>query len=166
MSTATAAAVAQRGTPATLNLDDIFGDCFFTPDGETVFQGEEIQDSVLPSGEGQNVANVASKLDPSTQSYQAVQAAGGIQTTNLDKPGQRASVMGTSGSTTAPSAAPKQSVPFQQPPQRQHHMQFATPASASALKKRSRNTTAGRSSSERKMSEQQKVERRCVICIG
>jgi|Transcript_12391 PAS domain S-box-containing protein len=155
MSTATAAAVAQRGTPATLNLDDIFGDCFFTPEGETVFSNE-VQEGVLPSGEGQNVANVASKLDTNTQSYQAVQAAGGIQTTNLDKPGQRATVMG--GPAPAAGTAPKQ--PFQQPPQRQHHMQFATPASASALKKRSRNTTSGRSSSERKMSEQQKVERR------
>ena len=34
------AAVAQRGTPATLNLDDIFGDVVFTPDGDTVFKSE------------------------------------------------------------------------------------------------------------------------------
>eukprot|EP00978_Attheya_sp_CCMP212_P015946 scaffold41397_cov49-Attheya_sp.AAC.1 len=36
-------AVANKGTPATLNLDDIFGDCFFTPDGDTVFLSDQQQ---------------------------------------------------------------------------------------------------------------------------
>lgn len=158
LSSAAAAAVAQRGTPATLNLDDIFGDCFFTPEGETVFLNET-PDGVVASGEGQNVATMASRPDPgNSQTYQPVSAAGGIQTTNLDKPGERALVM---GKTQTQSAAVAKQVPFQQAPQRQHHMQFATPATASALKKRSR-TTGGRNSSERKMSEQQKVERRYV----
>lgn len=154
-----AQAVAQRGTPATLNLDDIFGDCFFTPDGETVFMNDNQDGGVLASGEGQNVATVASKIDPHTQALVPMNQAGGIRTTNLDKPGETALIMG--GPNQAQQKQPTQAVPFQQAPQRQHHMQFATPASASALKKRSRGAAAGgRSSSERKMSEQQKVERR------
>jgi len=155
-------AVAQRGTPATLNLDDIFGDVFFTPDGDTVFMGEQQEDqTVLPSGEKDNVAPVASR--PQGQAYVPVPQAGGLPTTNLDKPGERALSMGPSGQ-----AAPMPSVPFQQPPQQSHHMQFAMPNAPmppqpQKTRSRSMTSTSSTRSSERKMSEQQKVERRYVV---
>jgi PAS domain S-box-containing protein len=159
LSASASQAVAQRGTPATLNLDDIFGDVFFTPDGDTVFMGEQQEEkSVLPSGE-KNVANVASR--PQGQAFVPVPQAGGIHTTNLDRPGERALAMGVSGQ-----AAPTPAIPFQHPPQQTHHMQFAMPnapvAPQPAQKKRSRSTSSAASarSAERKMSEQQKVERR------
>ena len=60
LSASAAAAVAERGTPATLNLDDIFGDVMFTPDGDTVFLSEEQE--ILPSGE-KHVTNMASKVN-------------------------------------------------------------------------------------------------------
>lgn len=164
LSASASQAVAQRGTPATLNLDDIFGDVFFTPDGDTVFMGEEQEEkAVLPSGE-KNVAATASR--PQGQAYVPVPQAGGLHTTNLDRPGERALAMGASGQ-----AAPTPSIPFQQPPQQSHHMQFAMPnapvAPQSEQKKRSRSTasTASARSAERKMSEQQKVERRYVLLI-
>ena len=159
LSEPTSQAVAQRGTPATLNLDDIFGDVFFTPDGDTVFMGEQQEEqSVLPSGEKDEVAPVASR--PQGQTYVPVPQAGGLQTTNLDKPGQRALSMGPSGQ-----AAPMPAVPFQHPPQQSHHLQFAMPGAPTIPppeKKRSRSTASSSSarSSERKMSEQQKHERR------
>jgi PAS domain S-box-containing protein len=159
LSASASQAVAQRGTPATLNLDDIFGDVFFTPDGDTVFMGEQQEEkSVLPSGE-KNVANVASR--PQGQAFVPVPQAGGLHTTNLDRPGERALAMGVSGQ-----AAPTPAIPFQHPPQQTHHMQFAMPnapvAPQPAQKKRSRSTSSAASarSAERKMSEQQKVERR------
>jgi PAS domain S-box-containing protein len=159
LSASASQAVAQRGTPATLNLDDIFGDVFFTPDGDTVFMGEQQEEkSLLPSGE-KNVANVASR--PQGQAFVPVPQAGGLHTTNLDRPGERALAMGVSGQ-----AAPTPAIPFQHPPQQTHHMQFAMPnapvAPQPAQKKRSRSTSSAASarSAERKMSEQQKVERR------
>lgn len=168
MSASTTAAVAQRGTPATLNLDDIFGDVFFTPDGDTVFMGEqEEEQTVLPSGEKDNVAPVASK--PQGQTFVPVPQAGGLHTTNLDKPGERALSMGPTGQ-----AAPTPAVPFQQPPQQSHHMQFAMPNAPVApplpsqppKPKRSRTSSTGSSRpSDRKMSEQQKVERRYVFLV-
>lgn len=160
MSAVASQAVAQRGTPATLNLDDIFGDVFFTPDGDTVFMGEQQEEqSVLPSGEKDDVASVASR--PQGQTYVQVPQAGGLATTNLDKPGQRALSMGPSGQ-----AAPTSAVPFQHPPQQSHHLQFAMPGAPTIpppqKKPRSRSTASSSSarSSERKMSEQQKHERR------
>lgn len=161
LSASASAAVAQRGTPATLNLDDIFGDVFFTPEGDTVFMGEQQEEqTVLPSGEKGIVASVASK--PQGQAFVPVPQAGGLHTTNLDKPGERALSMGPSGQ-----AAPTPAVPFQQPPQQSHHMQFAMPnapvvSAPAPAKKRSRSTSSTGSSrpSDRKMSEQQKVERR------
>jgi len=141
-------AVASRGNPATLNLDDIFGDVLFTPDGETIFL-DEAPEQVLPSGEEQ-VATVASKPTDAGQ-FVPVPVAGGLTATNLHRPGLPATVMGSSGTaTTAP-------VPFKQPPQQRHHLQYATPAQIAAAKGK-RKGAGGRT--DRKMSEQQKVERR------
>lgn len=151
------AAVAQRGTPATLNLDDIFGDVLFTPDGETVFmsevQGEEAG-PVVQSGEGDAVATQASRVVG--DKLVPVANAGGIQTTNLLNPEKKALTMGaaTAGSNQT------STVPFKRAPQQRHHLQYAAPEMVAAMKKRSRSAAGGGKGSERKMSEQQKVERR------
>jgi hypothetical protein len=138
-SASTQQAVAQRGTPATLNLDDIFGDVMFTPDGDTVFMSEE-QDA-LNSGEA-HITTMATKI----RGNMAIpsQKAGGLYTTNLYDPSKPALVMGAA----APGVQQIQSVPFKKAPQERHHLQYAVPK-----KKSSR-------SSDRKMSEQQKSERR------
>lgn len=143
LSASAQAAVNARGNPVSLNLDDIFGDVVFTPDGDTVFLSEQTDDGeVLNSGEGDHVASMASR--PSSDGiYHPVQRAGGIQTTQLDEHGKPALAMG------AMTAGVKSSgdVPFRHNPQAGHQLQYAVP------KKKSNR-------SERKMSEQQKVERR------
>ena len=147
MSAQAAAAVAQRGTPSTLNLDDIFGDVMFTPDGETVFLSEQ-QDptaNILNSGEGTDVHIVAAKHQGGQ--YVPVPAGGGLQTTNLADPSKPALVMGAAPQATVPTV---QAVPFKKAPQERHHLQYAAP-------KRKRS-----SRSDRKMSEQQKSDRRYV----
>lgn len=132
-----------RGNAVALNLDDIFGDVMFTPDGDTVFASEESADGgVLNSGEGDRVATHCTRLrDDGTG--EKVQNAGGISTTQLVEQGKPALTMGrSSGSSTA-------AIPFHHNPQAGHQLQYAVPK-----KKKSS------SSSDRKMSEQQKSERR------
>jgi hypothetical protein len=222
--------VANKGTPATLNLDDIFGDCFFTPDGDTVFLSDQQQQSqqqqqqqdgnqnhlinhnpnMIQSGESQ-VTHYASKpstlthpnqnqqqnqqqqLQPpmthSSNVYVPVAQGGGLATTNLDKnpATHRALVMGQAPASSLSSAAPnsnpnnkqqqqqlakpRQTVPFVQPPQQRHHMQFVAPAlpnntNSNSNSKSSKTTKRSRGSSalaaERKMNDRQKVERRYV----
>ena len=140
MSASTQQAVAQKGTPATLNLDDIFGDVMFTPDGDTVFLSEE-QD-VMNSAESQ-VTNMASKKRG--DQFVQVNQGGGLYTTQLMEHGKVSTTMGTADKASAKTAA----VPFKKAPQERHHLQYAN-------KKKSR-------SSDRKMSEQQKTERRYVL---
>ena len=196
-------AVSARGTPATLNLDDIFGDCFFTPEGDTVFLSEHqqfnnntvgnnnngsgdlnnnnnINNNIQLSGETQ-VANVASRPiitnDAGQQQYVPVAQAGGIATTGLATAGARATTMGPAATTTTTTTMQQQQqqhqhqqqqhqlpkpTPMVAPPQQRHHLQFATTIPRStvmnatvASKKR-----AGASARERKMSDQQKSERR------
>mmetsp|Transcript_28845 Transcript_28845/g.67698 ORF Transcript_28845/g.67698 Transcript_28845/m.67698 type:complete len:434 (+) Transcript_28845:357-1658(+) len=138
------AAIAQRGTPSTLNLDDIFGDVMFTPDGDTVFLSEEQE--ALASGE-QHVTTHASKIVQEQQQPQAipVQNGGGFYTTQLHDASKPARAMGTMVAGVTKTTAP---VPYKEAPQQRHHLQYAM-----TKKKSSR-------SSERKMSEQQKNERR------
>ena len=159
LSASASAAVAQRGTPATLNLDDIFGDVLFTPDGETIFlsdqQGDD-DDAVMASGEGDQIANHASRVTDDGNVI-AVPNAGGIVTTQLDQDGKPSLVMGAADGVHVGPA-----VPFQQAPQQRHHLQYATPQMAAAMKKRK----GAASKSERKMSEQQKVERRYVDSLS
>jgi len=147
MSAQVAAAVAQRGTPSTLNLDDIFGDVMFTPDGETVFLGEQQQgndpNAVMQSGEGNDVHISAAKQQGGQ--YIPVAAGGGLATTNLADPSKPALCMGSAQVVSVPTA---QAVPFIKTPQERHHLQYAAP-------KRKRS-----SRSDRKMSEQQKSDRR------
>lgn len=140
MTASTQAAVAQRGTPATLNLDDIFGDVMFTPDGDTVFLSEEQE--ALGSGE-KEVTTMASKMQG--DQYVQVQKGGGLYTTQLTEREKPALVMGAAGS-----APESESVPFQKTPQQRHHLQYAM----------SKKKSSSRSSQDRKMSDQQKVERR------
>jgi hypothetical protein len=140
LSASAQAAVAQRGTPATLNLDDIFGDVMFTPDGDTVFLSEE-QDA-LASGE-REVTTMASKAQGDR--YVAVQKGGGLYTTQLSEREKPALVMGAAGGVQETA-----SVPYRKAPQERHHLQYAMP----------KKKTATQRSVDRKMSEQQKVERR------
>ena len=148
MSQGTQQAVAQRGTPATLNLDDIFGDVVFTPEGDTVFLSEQKDDEsgLLNSGEGDKVTMGASR--PNKQgTYEQVKKGGGLYTTALMDQGQVASSMGTADAASKATAA----VPFKRAPQKSHHLQYAAPR-----KKKGESSRSG----DRKMSEQQKVERR------
>mmetsp|Transcript_25720 Transcript_25720/g.28419 ORF Transcript_25720/g.28419 Transcript_25720/m.28419 type:complete len:383 (+) Transcript_25720:98-1246(+) len=153
LSTEAAVAVAQRGTPATLNLDDIFGDVLFTPEGDTVFMNEIQGESgeVIQSGEGDKVSEVASRIIGEGQVV-PIPKAGGVQTTQLNQPGKPALVMASS---LAHGVVPT-GVPYKHAPQQRHHLQYATPEMMNAVKKRK----AGSKSSDRKMSAQQKVERR------
>lgn len=143
LSAPTAQAVAAKGTLPSLNLDDIFGDVLFTPDGDTVF-ASELTEEVLNSGEGEKVATQASKLRDDG-SFVPVPKGGGLYTTQLHEGDKPALTMGAASekvNATAP-------VPFQKAPQASHQLEYAT------IKKK-------RAPSDRKMSEQQKVERRYV----
>jgi hypothetical protein len=134
---------------AVLNLDDIFGDVMFTPDGDTVFLSEQSNDDLLNSGEGNQVATMASKPDASGN-FRPTAAAGGLYTTQLHEGDKPALTMGAA----APDVPKMAPVPFKTAPQAGHHLQYAAPK-----KKR----TAAEKSADRKMSEQQKVERRYVF---
>ena len=167
-------ALSTRGTPATLNLDDIFGDCFFTPEGDTVFLSEQQQQqsndpngsigggmnamNIQVSGENQ-ISNVASRPvttnDVGKTQFMPVAQGGGITTTGLADSNVRATVMGPA---TSNPMQPQKLNPIVAPPQQRHHLQFATtipPTSMGGAKKR-----GGASVRERKMSDQQKSERR------
>lgn len=199
LSSQTQHAIQTKGTPATLNLDDIFEDCFFTPDGDAVFLSETTDSTDVAAGataamqgiqvSGETiVSNVASRplMTPAVQQVQPnpvsvgvvtqgqpgvvptpapvtqfaqVPLGGGIATTGLlQAPGERATVMGTA---TPLSSAPPKLTPMVAPPQQKHHLQYAIPASG--MPKR-RGTAA--SARERKMSDQQKTERRWVDGCG
>jgi hypothetical protein len=142
LSASTRAAVSAQGNPATLNLDDIFGDVVFTPDGDTVFLSELGGDNGVNSGEGNNVANVASRQTGSG-SYAAVRAGGGVNTTQLEENGKPSLAMGDF-------AGESKAVPYRKKPQAEHHLQYAAP----------RKKSSASDASSGKMSEQQKVERR------
>ena len=147
LSAPTSAAVQNRGTPSALNLDDIFGDCFFTPEGDAIFLSEnpqlqqqvqqqqqltqqqqqlaaaaaqaQAQQALVPSGESTPSHN-ASRPVVAGAGYQPVPQAGGITTTGLDRPNANATVMGKAVAATTPAQAP-----FAQAPQRPHHLQYA-----------------------------------------
>eukprot|EP00584_Thalassiosira_punctigera_P017682 CAMPEP_0172559148 /NCGR_PEP_ID=MMETSP1067-20121228/82746_1 /TAXON_ID=265564 ORGANISM="Thalassiosira punctigera, Strain Tpunct2005C2" /NCGR_SAMPLE_ID=MMETSP1067 /ASSEMBLY_ACC=CAM_ASM_000444 /LENGTH=454 /DNA_ID=CAMNT_0013348687 /DNA_START=35 /DNA_END=1399 /DNA_ORIENTATION=+ len=149
LSASASAAVQARGTPSTLNLDDIFGDCFFTPDGEAIFLSEnpqlqqQVQQQVQQQQQQQQQLNQqqqqqqqlsqgallsSGEAAPSQNAsrpagatgYTPVPQAGGIVTTGLHKPKAPATIMGSASGNVAPPA-----VPFAQAPQRPHHLQYA-----------------------------------------
>lgn len=167
-----AAAAQTRGAPSTLNLDDIFGDCLFTPEGETIFLSEnpQIQQQVqqqqqlqqqqqqlqnqlqynqagiLPSGEAVPTQGASRYTNAG---YTPVPQAGGITTTGLHKAGASATVMGANQQQQAPSQ-----VPFAQAPQRPHHLQYAyvqagTPGQAPPQAASKRAPTAKEKSADR-----------------
>lgn len=140
LSASTQAALANRGQIPSLNLDDIFGDVVFTPDGDTVFLSEQDAEGIQNSGEGPTVASYASRQDQSG-SFRQVANAGGLVTTQLGQTGKPALAMGT-----ASGVAPTKAVPFRHNPQAQHHLQYAAP----------------KKSGDRKVNDQQKAERRYV----
>lgn len=153
MSAATSQAVATRGTPATLNLDDIFGDCFFTPKGDAVFLSDQVDndnEGAIVSTESE-VATNASRMNPDGVSV-PVQSGGGIQTTNLLSSGHNATTMGQSSD----QIERPNPIPFSTTPQKEHHLGYISTDVASNKRRRQR------PNHERKMSEQQKVERRYV----
>jgi len=133
--------------PSTLNLDDIFGDCFFTPEGEAVFLSENpqlqqqvqqqqqstqqqhqlthqqqqlSQGIVLGSGEAAVSQNASRPAAVGVAGYAPIPQAGGIATTGLQRPDAAATVMGNiSGATPS-------TVPMVQAPHRKHHLQFVS----------------------------------------
>jgi len=160
LSNAAATAIATRGTPATLNLDDIFGDCFFTPEGETVFLSDQPESDQYIASTESNPSYIASRVTDQGTAV-PIHHGGGVDTTNLNNPGQLASVMG----------APQGQIPHQMAnmnanAQQDHHMGFistsnvggATAGGAGANGKGKKRRQ--RPGQERKMSEQQKTERR------
>jgi len=161
-------AVQTRGTPATLNLDDIFGDCFFTPEGDQIFLSENQHDDedddddddddngkIQTSGEAVPSTNASRQVDSNgSQQYVPVPYAGGITTTGLNQTGPtRASIMGPASNSQEP-----QIIPMQQPPHQRNHLQYAM-VNTARRKVPVPQSTSGR---DRKMSDQQKSERRCV----
>ena len=161
-------AVQTRGTPATLNLDDIFGDCFFTPEGDQIFlsenqnqneeddeDDEDHNDKIQTSGEAVVSTNASRQVDNNgSQQYVPVPYAGGITTTGLNQTGPtKASIMGPALN----NGQDPQIIPMQQPPHQRHHLQYAM---VNTSRKVPVQQSIGR---DRKMSDQQKSERRCVI---
>lgn len=155
-------AVNSRGTPSTLNLDDIFGDCFFTPEGDQIFLSENqvagtnnqsAPVDIQTSGETV-VSNNASKpvgvaAPGVAQQFAPVPYAGGIATTGLSNTGPtRASTMGPAMVNTE-----QKIMPMAAPPQQRHHLQYA-------MVDTTRRKVSSTSSRDRKMSDQQKSERR------
>ncbi|GKZ01263.1 hypothetical protein MPSEU_001077300 [Mayamaea pseudoterrestris] len=137
-----------KSTTAQLNLDDIFGDVVFTPDGDTVFLSEQKddddEDGLLNSGEGPTFATMASKPSSDGQ-FVPVQQGGGLYTTNLYDNSKAALTMGRAED----AGQATELVPFKHAPQAAHHLQYAAP-------KKKKSSSRG----DRKMSEQQKSERR------
>jgi hypothetical protein len=141
----------------TLNLDEIFGDCFFTPDGDTVFLSETTDpDDILPSGES-NPAPVASRPLPTQQeAFVPFSQGGGIATTGLQDPTAMATIMGRPSDMNHVANSTAHYIPAQ-PPQQRHHLQFAMPAYPTTKRK---NVSMSAAARERRMSDQQKSERR------
>lgn len=134
-----------NGQQKLMNLDDIFGDVMFTPDGETVFMSEEVAAGrVSHSGEGKDIKINASVLMEDGQ-YKTHMAGGGVATTQMLDPSNISSTMGNAATQSVPTS---QSVPFQRAPQARNHVQYSAPR-----KKK-------KGSKDRKMSDQQKTERR------
>lgn len=150
-----ASGISKANAGAMLNLDDIFGDVMFTPDGDTVFLSEQSAEDLLQSGEGEQVATMASRPSGENGQFVPVATAGGLLTTQLHEGDKPALTMGVA----APGSAPVAAVPYKQAPQARHHLQYAT-----APKKNKRSSaTSDEKSSDRKSNDQQVVERRYVV---
>lgn len=173
VSTSPAVAVATRDTPP-LNLTDIFGDCFFTPDGDTVFLSDDSK--IISSLETNPTSTQAHKIGAGGAAM-PVPNGGGIGTTGLDIPGNRATVMGTNNRIQVDGAVGN---PMVAPPQMNHHLSYAVTAPTVSLPvvatgshiaaKQKENGVSGsekphevkrrRGREGKKMTEQQKSDRR------
>lgn len=151
MSASTSAAVQTRGTPSTLNLDDIFGDCFFTPDGEAIFLSEnpQLQQQVQQQ---QALTQQQQALTQQLQPQPPPASAGTLLGSGEAAPSHTASrpaAAGAGGYAPVPraggiaatglqqptaaatvmggvrGAAAPPTVPMAQAPQRPHHLQYA-----------------------------------------
>ena len=98
------------------NLDDIFADVTFTPDGDAVFLSEEVD--TMPSGEAY-VTTMASKVQGNR--LVRVKKGGGLHTTQLTNNQKPALVMGEGGRDVQDTKA----VPFKKAPQERQHIQYA-----------------------------------------
>lgn len=121
---------------AALNLDDIFNDVMFTPDGDTVFMSEQNDLDLLHSGEGDDVKIVASKTVDGQ--LIAAKAGGGLDTTNLSDPSKEALVMGNAAVQMVPT---KQAIPFKDAPQKKNQLEYAAPKKKKKDKKKSKEDT-------------------------
>lgn len=108
---------------AALNLDDIFNDVMFTPEGDTVFLSEEKDADMLNSGEGGDFKIYASKVGDDG-AFRGVSQGGGLDTTNLTDPSKEALTMGTAAVQVVPT---KQAVPFKDAPQKKNQLEYAAP---------------------------------------
>lgn len=166
-----AAAQAALEARPQINLDDIFGDCFFTPEGETVFlndTSDAIRGSALPSSET-NATVVASKIDVNKGSMNPVPV-------NAPPLGvtQTGSTLRGEGFTPAPNptattTARANLIGSNATIQQAHHMKFISRVSDADKKRKigggpvnvNVGNMGGRPGNQ-KMSEQQRSERRFV----
>jgi hypothetical protein len=98
-----------------LNIDDVFGEIAFTPDGDLEVKDDEIK----TSGEGSKFATVASRVTDKGD-FQPVQQGGGLYTTQLHEGSKPALAMGS-----AEGATPTAAVPYRKAPQADHQLEFA-----------------------------------------
>jgi len=158
-----------------INLDDIFGDCFFTPEGETVFlneTSETVRDSALPSSEPSTcTTTIASKVDPVKGSLVPVPVNApplGVTQTGSTLRGEGFTSPSNSSATTT--ARANMIATKSQPQQQMHHMNFISRVSDSDKKRKmvgggglvnvNVGNIGGARPGNQKMSDQQRSERR------
>jgi len=158
-----------------INLDDIFGDCFFTPEGETVFlneTSETVRESALPSSEPSTcTTTIASKVDPVKGSLVPVPVNApplGVTQTGSTLRGEGFTSPSNSSATTT--ARANMIATKSQPQQQMHHMNFISRVSDSDKKRKmvgggglvnvNVGNIGGARPGNQKMSDQQRSERR------
>lgn len=133
---------------AGLNLDDIFGDVAFTPDGDTVFLSEDRrEEELLDSHEDQirtNCRKPAGRGDGGDDGqFVEVERGGGLMTTQLYDPSKRSLAHGSA----VPGLDQGPTVPYRTEPQKRHQLQYVV-------------TTKKGKGGKGKKSDQQKSDRR------
>lgn len=134
-----------------LNLDDIFGDVAFTPDGDTVFLSEDKaeDDTLLPSVEGRLSTNCRKKTADGR--FVEVDRGGGLMTTQLYDPAKRSLAHGAA----IPGLQPTGSVPYKEKPQKQHQLGYV----ASKKKKKSSGGSVEGKSADRRERNREHAKR-------
>lgn len=99
-----------------LNIDDVFGEIAFTPDGQL-----EMKDGLeIKSGEGRAVKTMASRVADDGE-FRTVAAGGGLYTTQLHQGDKPSLAMGAAEGDTPTTT----SVPFRKAPQADHQLEYA-----------------------------------------